>query len=514
MPVLVILDEEGDVPDVLEQLVPSDATAVREYDVLIVGAGISGIGSAYHLQTQCPDKSFAILEAKEDIGGTWHTHRYPGVRSDSDLYTFGYRFKPWVGPPIATADEIRKYLRQVVADADLGRAMHFGTVIVRCSWSSEEKRWTVETRRRDGSAGATYRARFMWMCQGYYDHENPYLPDWPGMENFGGKLVHAQKWDENMDYAGKRVVVIGSGATAATVIPAMADKAAHVTMLQRSPTYFFCYPNRSDLADRLRAIGVDEETVHRCARLDYLDNLKTLDRRSREEPDMVFEELKEMIRQYAGPDFQFEPHFTPSYRPWQQRLAFVPDGDMFERIREGKVSAVTDTIDHFTPTGMHLGSGDDLEADIVVAATGFKLLVMGGITFEVDGKTVDWSSTPTYRGMMFAGVPNMLWVFGYFRAAWTLRVDLLGDFVCRLLKHMDERQASEVGIVVPQSLAGEALTPWIEDDNFNPGYLKRDMAKMPKRLGDLPEWRHSQDYWLEAQDIPAIDLDGEEFSYS
>lgn len=500
-------------PDVLEkQNLQHDGT-VETFDVLIVGAGISGIGSAYHLKTQCPDKSFAIMEAKDDIGGTWHTHRYPGVRSDSDLYTFGYRFKPWVGPPIATAEAINKYLRDVVTENDLDKAMHFGTLIKRCSWSSADKRWTVETRRRDGSPGRTYSANFLWMCQGYYDHENPYLPHWQGMENFKGKLVHAQKWDESMDYTDKKVVVIGSGATAATVIPAMANKAEHVTMLQRSPTYFFCYPNRSDLADRLRAIGVDEETVHRCTRLDYLDNLKTLDRRSREEPEMVFEELKELIRQYAGPDFEFQPHFTPRYRPWQQRLAFIPDGDMFEQIRDGKVSAVTDTIDHFTPTGIKLGSGDELEADIVVAATGFNLLVMGGIEFEVDGVKVDWSQTPTYRGMMFAGVPNLVWVFGYFRAAWTLRVDLVGDFVCRLLRHMGDKQASEVKIVIPEALAGEELQPWIEDDNFNPGYLVRDMDKMPKRLGDLPEWRHSQDYWLESKDIPAIDLDGAEFSY-
>lgn len=490
------------------------AASVQEFDVLIVGAGISGIGSAYHLKTQCPGKSFAILEAKEDIGGTWHTHRYPGARSDSDLYTFGYRFKPWVGPPIATAAEINRYLRDVVSENGLGKAMHFGTFITRCSWSSTDKRWTVETRRKDGTPGCTYRANFLWMCQGYYDHENPYLPNWPGMENFKGKLVHAQKWDENMDYAGKEIVVIGSGATAATVIPAMANKARHVTMLQRSPTYFFCYPNRSDLADRLREIGVDEDTVHRCVRLDYLANLKALDHRSREEPEMVFEELKAMIREYAGPDFEFEPHFTPRYRPWQQRLAFIPDGDMFTQIRAGKVSAVTDTIANFTKDGIKLDSGDELKADIVVAATGFNLLVMGGITFEVDGKEVDWSQTATYRGMMFEGVPNLAWVFGYFRAAWTLRVDLLGDFVCRLLRHMDEKHASEVEIVIPDALAGEALQPWIEDDNFNPGYLVRDMNKMPKRLGDRPEWRHSQDYWLEAKDIPAIDLDGSEFSYS
>ena len=505
---------ELDVTEVMERQQQDIARKTEDFDVLIIGAGISGIGSAYHLKTQMPGKSFAILEAKDDIGGTWHTHKYPGARSDSDLYTFGYRFKPWIGPPIATAEEIRKYLRDVLAENDLDKSIRFSTVITRCAWSSAEKLWTVETRTPGGDEGPTYRANFLWMCQGYYDHENPYLPAWPGAGDFKGLLIHAQKWDESLDYTGKKVVVIGSGATAATVIPAMADKAAHVTMLQRSPTYFYCYPNRSDLADRLREIGVDEDTVHRCVRLDYLHNLKMLDRRAREEPDMVFEELKELIRQYAGPDFEFEPNFTPSYRPWQQRLAFIPDGDMFERIREGKVSAVTDTIDHFTPGGIHLGSGKDLEADIVVAATGFNLLVMGGIAFEVDGVPVDWSKKATYRGMMFEGVPNMAWVFGYFRAAWTLRVDLLGDFVCELLRHMGEKGASMVNIVVPAGLSGETLMPWIEDDNFNPSYLVRDMDKLPKRLGEQPEWRHTQDYWREAVDIPAINLDGEEFAYS
>ncbi|WP_298192969.1 NAD(P)/FAD-dependent oxidoreductase [Novosphingobium sp.] len=500
--------------EVMERPQQDKAGATQDFDVLIVGAGISGIGSAYHLKTQNPDKSFAILEAKDDIGGTWHTHKYPGVRSDSDLYTFGYRFKPWIGPPIATAEEIRKYLRDVLAENDLGSAIRFGTLITRCSWSTAEKLWTVETKRADGSAGPTYRANFLWMCQGYYDHNNPYLPDWPGMGDYKGKLIHAQLWDENIDYAGKEVVVIGSGATAATVIPVLADKAKHVTMLQRSPTYFYCYPNRSDLADKLREIGVDEDTVHRVVRLDYLHNLKMLDHRARAEPDLVFEELKELIRQYAGPDFEFEPHFTPRYRPWQQRLAFIPDGDMFERIRDGKVTAITDTIDHFTAGGIKLGSGDELKADIVMAATGFKLLMMGGIEFQVDGKTIDWSEKATYRGMMFEGVPNMVWVFGYFRAAWTLRVDLLGDFVCRVLRHMDEKGASEVNIVIPPALAGETLQPWIEDDNFNPSYLVRDMDKLPKRLGEQPEWRHTQDYWREAVDFPAINLDGEEFAYS
>lgn len=498
---------------VLESEAPVRSDDCEEFDVIVVGAGISGIGSAYHLQAQCAGKSFTVLEAKEGFGGTWHTHTYPGARSDSDLYTFGYRFKPWVGPPIATAGAIREYLDDVIHDSGLDQHIRYGSVITKCSWSSADKKWTVETRATDSQPARTYRCNFLWMCQGYYDHANPYMPEWPGMADFKGEVIHAQHWRDEVDYEGKQVIVIGSGATAATVIPAMADKAAHVTMLQRSPTYFFCYPNRSDLADRLREIGVDDETVHRVMRLDYLNNLKQLDHRSREEPEKVVEELKFMMREYAGQDFEFAPHFTPSYRPWQQRLAFVPDGDMFVKIREGKVSAVTDKIARFVPEGIETESGDVLPAEVVVAATGFNLLVMGGIAFEVDGKPVDWGKTATYRGMMFTGVPNLVWVFGYFRAAWTLRVDLLGDFVTRLLRHMDETGAEQVEVVKPAGSENDPLLPWIEEDNFSPNYLMRDIDKLPKRLGERPEWRHTQDYWQEAEDIPAIDLDGAEFAY-
>jgi monooxygenase len=499
--------------DVLAKTTRVEVKPQDEFDVIIVGAGISGIGSAYHLKSQCADKSFVILEAQERFGGTWHTHKYPGVRSDSDLYTFGYRFKPWDGPPIAQAHKIRKYLHEVIEENGLDTFIRYNTKITRCAWSSADKKWTVETQATATAPGRVYRCNFLWMCQGYYDHDDPYLPDWPGVKDFEGELIHAQKWHDGVNYKGKQVVVIGSGATAATLVPAMADAAAHVTMLQRSPTYFFCYPNRSDLADRLRTIGVDEDTIHRCVRLDYLHNLKTLDRRAREEPDAVFDELKQLVRGYAGENFEFAPHFTPSYRPWQQRLAFIPDGDLFVKLREGKVSVVTDHIDHFVADGIALESGAKLKADMVVAATGFKLLVMGGIDFVVDGKPIDWGQTATYRGMMFAGVPNLVWVFGYFRASWTLRVDLLGDFVCRLLQHMTRTGTSQVDIVIPKEAADEPLMPWIEADNFNPGYLMRDIDKLPKRLGERPEWRHTQNYWREAEEIPSTALDGPEFAY-
>ena len=496
------------------------ATAIRtadvaapHVDVLIVGAGISGIGSAFHLQQQCPDKSYAILEMKETFGGTWETHKYPGVRSDSDLYTFGYRFKPWVGAPIASAAEILKYMGEVIEESGIAPHIRYGHRITACRWSSAEARWTVEAVRASDGAAVTFTAGFLWMCQGYYDHDNPYVPDWPGLSDYRGRFVHAQRWDPATDYSDKRVLVIGSGATAATVVPAFAEKAAHVTMLQRSPTYFFCSENRNELADRLREVGVDEPTVHRVVRQQIMYDQDMLTRRCQSEPDTVFEELKELIRAFSGdPDFAFEPHFTPRYRPWQQRLAFCPDGDIFKAATAGKLSVVTDTIDRFTETGVRTTDGTEIAADIIVAATGFNLLVMGGIPFEVDGRPVDWADTVTYRGMMMTGVPNMAWVMGYFRASWTLRVDMMGDFVCRLLRHMDDIGARKVEVALRPEDRAMAILPWIEEDNFNPGYLARGLAAMPRR-GDKPEWRHNQDYWAEKDMFPDIDLMDAAFVY-
>jgi monooxygenase len=481
-------------------------------DVLIVGAGISGIGSAWHLQQQCPGKSYAILEMKDTFGGTWETHKYPGVRSDSDLYTFGYRFKPWVGAPIASAAEILKYMGEVIEENGIGEHIRYGHRITGCAWDSASNLWTVTATDKAG-AEQRFTANFLWMCQGYYDHETPYIPEWAGKERYQGLFVHAQQWDPATDYTGKRVLVIGSGATAATVIPAFAEKAAHVTMLQRSPTYFFCSENKNELADRLREVGIDEPTIHRVVRQQIMHDQTAMTQRCIEEPDAVFEDLKELVRTFSGkPDFEFEPHFTPKYRPWQQRLAFCPEGDIFRAAADGKLTVVTDTLDTFTETGVRTSDGTVIDADIIVACTGFRLSVMGDIPFSVDGQPVRWNDTVTYRGMLFTGVPNMAWVMGYFRASWTLRVDMMGDFICGLLNHMDAVGAKRIVVVLRAEDAGMELAPWIESDNFNPGYLQRGLDQMPRR-GDKPEWRHNQDYWAEKDSIPATDLTGAEFRY-
>ncbi len=485
---------------------------VTHVDVLIAGAGIAGIGSAYHLQDQCPGKSYAILEMKDTFGGTWDTHKYPGVRSDSDLYTFGYRFKPWIGPPIASAAEILKYMGEVIDENGITPQIRYGRRISKCSWSSADNLWTVEATRLVDGATERYTCNFLWMCQGYYDHEKPYIPDWDGLSDYQGLFVHAQLWDPAIDYAGKRVLVIGSGATAATVIPAFAKKAEHVTMLQRSPTYFMCGANRNELADRLREIGIDEPTIHRVVRTQINHDMNRMTQRCLTEPEVVIEELKSLIRQYGGEDFEFEPHFTPKYRPWEQRLAFVPEGDIFQAAKAGKLTVVTDTIDRFTAKGVRTASGEEIEADIIVAATGFRLSVMGDIPFSVDGKPVKWNETITYRGMMFTGVPNMAWVFGYFRASWTLRVDMQGDFICNLLNQMAKVGAKRVDVAPRPEDKGMKILPWIEQENFNPGYLMRGLDQMPRR-GDNQVWRHNQEYWTEKDDFPKIDLTGEEFLY-
>jgi cation diffusion facilitator CzcD-associated flavoprotein CzcO len=484
----------------------------EHFDVLIVGAGISGVGAAYHLTKQCPEKSFVVLETQNSFGGTWLTHRYPGIRSDSDLHTFGYRFKPWTTAPIATAAEILSYMGEVIAENGLAPRIRYQHKIASASWSSEDALWTLEATRTDTGEAVRFTTNFLWMCQGYYRHAQGYTPKWDGMDAFKGQIIHPQTWPEDLDYAGRNVVVIGSGATAATLIPAMAADCGHITMLQRSPTYFRAGRNAIPLAEELRALGIDETWIHEIVRRKILYEQDVFTRRSFTEPEAVKRELLGVVRAQLGADYDVDTHFTPTYRPWRQRIAFVPDGDLFQGIGSGKASVVTDEIERFTETGILLKSGESLDADIIITATGFNLNVLGDIEFAIDDQPLVFSDTVTYRGMMFTGVPNMAWVFGYFRASWTLRADLVADFVCRLLNHMTATGARMVTPTLRSEDKDMPLLPWIDPENFNPGYIMRGMHLLPKR-GDKPEWQHTQDYWAEKDDWPAIDLDGEVFVY-
>jgi cation diffusion facilitator CzcD-associated flavoprotein CzcO len=485
----------------------------EHFDVLIVGAGISGVGGAYHLTKQCPDKTFVVLDMQDGFGGTWWTHRYPGIRSDSDLYTFGYRFKPWTGPPIATAAEILAYMGEVIEENGLARHIRYKHRIVSARWSSDDNLWSIAAIRTDTGEQLAFTAGFLWMCQGYYRHSQGYTPPWPGTETFAGPLVHSETWPEGLDYKGKNVLVIGSGATAATIIPAIADDCAHVTMLQRSPTFYITGRNANDLADTLRQLEIDEAWIHEIVRRKILYDQAQFTRRCVAEPEVVAKELIGVVRNYLGPDYDVEKHFTPRYRPWRQRIAFIPDADLFKAIAAGKVSVVTDEIELLNKRGILLKSGKQLDADIIVAATGFNISVLGDIDFVVDGKPLVFADTVTYRGMMFTGLPNLAWVFGYFRASWTLRADMVADFVCRLLRHMDERRAKRVSVALRPQDKDMPLLPWIDAENFNPGYMMRAMHLLPKR-GDKREWQHTQDYWAEKDEFPAIDLTDSAFVYS
>lgn len=483
----------------------------ERFDVVIVGAGISGIGCAYMLRQQCPGLSFVILEYMESYGGTWLLHKYPGTRSDSDLYTFGYHFKPWVGKPIATRQEILDYLGSVIQDGNLEPDIRYRHQIQSANWSTEAKAWKLDVC-VDGGQTTSMEAGFLWMCQGYYRHDRGYTPEWPGMSKFKGALIHPQHWPEHIDMSAKRVTVIGSGATAATLIPALADQCAHVTMLQRTPTFFSTGQNADALADELRKLEIDEKWIHEIMRRKVVKERSDLIRRARSRPDALKEQLIEGITPHLPEGFDVDRHFRPPYKPLQQRVAFVPEGDLFAAIREGKASVVTDHIAQFDESGIQLQSGERIDCDVVVTATGFELSVMGEIPFSVDGNPVDFSKTISYRGTMFSGIPNLAWVYGYGRYSWTLRVELVGNFVCRLLSHMRSHRLKSVSPTLRPEDADMELSPWIDPDDLNAGYMMRSLHRLPKK-GSKPEWQHSQDYVYERSAFPAIDLRDPIFAY-
>ncbi|NMO90692.1 NAD(P)/FAD-dependent oxidoreductase [Actinomycetospora sp. TBRC 11914] len=487
-----------------EQEQRSDAQ--EHLDVLIVGAGVSGIGAAHRLRKDFPDRSFAILESQDNHGGTWWTHRFPGIRSDSDLFTYGFRDKPWSGPSIAEGGAIREYLQEMIDEDHLADHIRYHHDVTALSWSSDDARWTAEVTRTDTGEQLRVTASFLWMCQGYYNHDEPYIPTFPGQERFEGTIVHPQTWPEDLDYTDKRVLVIGSGATAATVVPAVAKTAAHVTMLQRSPSYWFPAPTVHELATMLEPLDLPAEWTHEILRRTYVQQLDWLATTGRDDPDQLHEFLVETIRPLLPEGTDVEKHFTPAYRPWQQRIAFVPDGDFFEAMRDGKVSVATDTIAEFTEKGVQLASGEVIEADIIVTATGFNLAVFGDIPFSVDGEPVDFSQRVTWHGLMISGVPNMAYAFGYFRHSWTLRIDLVNDVIGRIFDRMAERGASTVVPTLRPEDADMPLLPWTSEENFNPGYVTRSQHKMFKQ-GDREPWTHMHEHDHDRVALPQADLD-------
>ena len=479
-------------------------TTEPDLDIAIIGAGISGIDAAFHLRQNRPGTRFALIESKDDIGGTWHTHRFPGIRSDSDLYTFGFSWKPWTGVPIATADEILAYLNEAIDEQDIRRHIRFNQKVIRAAWSSDTQLWTLEIEQQGRMHSLT--CRFLWMCAGYFDHDNGHMPDFPGSDVFEGPIVHPQAWPEDLDHAGKRVVVIGSGATAATLIPAMAETAGHVTMLQRTPTYYFARPRIDEFGETLKALDLPEAQVHDIMRRKYLHESKTFVQAARHFPDAAKQELLEGVRAYLDNDEIIKAHFTPSYRPWHQRVAMVPDGDLFQAIRDGKASVVTDHIDTFTANGIRLKSGDQLAADIIVSATGLTLNALGAVAFTVDGAPFDVAASFTHRGIMFSDLPNVVNVFGYLRSSWTLRADLVSQYVCRLLEHMDDKGA---GAVTPRLRAQDQTStprPYIDPANFDPGYIRRALHVLPRQGKEAP-WIMTQDYFRDREDLPRVDFD-------
>lgn len=458
-------------------------------DVLIVGAGLSGIGAACHLKRECPTKTFAILEARDAIGGTWDLFRYPGIRSDSDMFTLGYRFRPWEeAKAIADGPAIRRYVRETARDYGVDRAIRFNHRVVRAEWSSEEARWTVEAERTDTGQTVRLTCSFLFACTGYYRYEAGYTPQFEGVERFRGEVIHPQRWPEDLDYTGKRIVVIGSGATAVTLVPALAERAEHVTMLQRSPSYVITLPARDPIADLLRRVLPARVSYPLVRWKNVLVSLAFY-QACRRFPNAMRRLLTHGVRRQLPPGFDVDTHFNPTYDPWDQRVCLVPDGDLFRALRKGRASVVTDHIETFTERGIELRSGRELEADVIVTATGLDVLVLGGIAVAVDGREVDVADTVAYKGMMFSGVPNLAVALGYTNASWTLKCDLVAEYVCRLLNHMDARGYAVATPREPDP--GEPRQPFI--DNLNSGYILRALDRLPKQ-GARPPWRLHQNY--------------------
>ncbi|WP_203292132.1 flavin-containing monooxygenase [Maricaulis parjimensis] len=464
----------------------------QDLDVVIVGAGLSGIGAAYHLQKRCPGRSYAILESREAMGGTWDLFRYPGIRSDSDMYTFGYNFRPWTsGKVFADGPSIRGYVEDTAREAGIDQHIRFGHRVISANWDTSRARWDVVAE-HEGER-KTFTARFVILCSGYYRYDKGYMPEFEGMEDFKGEIIHPQLWPENTDYTGKKVVIIGSGATAVTLVPAMAEKAAHVTMLQRSPTYIAARPSRDAIADFLRKI-LPSRMAYTLSRFKNVLLSIFFFQLARRRPAAVKRNVIKLVKDQLGEGFDVEKHFTPDYNPWDQRFCLAPDGDFFEVLKDGSASVVTDHIERFTETGIKLKSGEEIEADLIIPATGLDMQLAGGSVLSVDGQTADPHDLFTYRGMMLGNMPNLALAFGYTNASWTLKVDLTFERVCRMLNFM-KKTGTDIAVPVPPADLEPA--PLLD---FSSGYVQRALPHLPQQ-GSYAPWRTYQNY---IQDMLAI----------
>jgi monooxygenase len=466
----------------------------REHvDILIVGAGLSGIGAACHLREACPQKSVAIVEAREASGGTWDLFRYPGIRSDSDMYTLGYEFSPWPEPrAIADGSSILGYIRDTAREHRVEELIRYNSRVVAASFDTDEARWTVDIERADSGEVEQLTCSLLYGNTGYYRYDEGYAPELPGSERFAGRIIHPQHWPEDLDYAGKRVLVIGSGATAVTLVPAMAGRAAHVTMLQRSPSYVLSLPNDDPVARWARR-ALSPQAAYQLVRWKNVWIATLLYQACRLAPRLMTRLLRRGVERRLPAGYDVDTHFKPTYSPWDQRLCLVPDGDLFEALSDGSASVVTDRIETFTERGVLLSSGRELPADIIITATGLNLLMLGGMTLSVDGSPVDLSQTVGYKGMMLSGVPNLFFTVGYTNASWTLKADLVANYVCRVIRFMDERRYRMFTPLAPAP-AGP-LTPLLD---LKSGYVMRSLAELPKQ-GDRPPWRMRQSYPLDVR---------------
>jgi len=474
------------------------------FDVVIVGAGLSGIGAAWHLQHKCPSKRYLILESRDTMGGTWDLFRYPGIRSDSDMFTLGYKFKPWnSNNAMADGTSILNYVKETATENDIIKNIRYGNRLISASWSSEKAIWTLTIKCQQTKTTTEVQCQFLLMCAGYYRYDTGYSPEFKGQDRFHGTLIHPQHWPESLDYSNKKIIVIGSGATAITLVPELAKKARHVTMLQRSPSYILSLPAKDKIASILRKV-LPQKWVYFIIRKKNIARQQYLYRLTRTHPEKIKSYISKMAQKALGQNYDINTHFSPSYSPWDQRLCFIPNNDFFKSIKSSNATVLTGQIDCFTETGIQLQSGENIEADIIVTATGFNLEILGGTQFSKDGNSIDFAKTYTYKGIMYSSVPNMASIFGYINASWTLHVDLIAEYVCKLINHMDSTETQQCTPQLREVDKNMSTRPWIEE--FSSGYIQRAIHLFPKQ-GSHEPWLNTQDYNKDKESLKTSPID-------